>query len=64
MELIVKIEIDDNVRCCGRNCPFLKGDECTLFNEELEETELPEGIVWQDGVTPTRQRYYKCASFG
>lgn len=61
-ELNVKIVIQDE-NTCGEGCPFLAYSTCRLFNEELEETELPTGYVWQDDQLPTRVRYYCCRLF-
>ena len=65
MKLNISIEIDDlDDRTCGEHCPFLQDDECLLFSCDLEETILPKNHVWQDGVSPTRQRTYRCLTFG
>lgn len=59
---MITIEADGNE--CGRNCAFLEDDTCLLFSCELEETKLERNEVWGDGVSPTRQRNYRCLMSG
>ena len=60
MEIPVKIVVSDiDSALCSPNCPFLvagTGDGCTLFNSDLEDTELPE---WNDGA-PAKDRCWPC----
>jgi hypothetical protein len=60
-KLQIYIDVQDSLTC-GECCPFLKDSECTLFNVDLEETELPDGFKWND-CKPTLQRFYKCLYF-
>jgi len=58
-ELNIRVWIEDE-STCHRCCPFLEGDKCLLFSQELDETVLPKDHVWQDDTEPTRQRCHRC----
>lgn len=58
----ILIEVEGNN--CGRDCIFLDDDQCLLFKQPLEETELPDDLTWADDAEPTRQRFYKCLYIG
>lgn len=56
-ELAVKIWIEDETTC-HNGCPFLLDTKCLLFKQDLKKTKLPDGHVWQQGLT--RQRCGRC----
>jgi len=61
-KILIYIETEDE-DTCGVGCAFLDDDWCDLFNIHLDDTELEDGYVWQDGQNPTKQRDYRCKYF-